>query len=96
MWLGEPHTASPTFSVATLDPTSTTSPARSRPWTQGSFQPLTRRRLHVFAYANAFSLEDARRDFGYAPSVELEAGLSRAAAWYRSLLERLGASVEEL
>lgn len=45
--------------------------------------PLTRRRLHVFAYANAFSIEQAVVDFGYAPREALDQGLVQAAEWYR-------------
>jgi len=46
--------------------------------------PLTRRRLHFFMYANAFSIEEARRDFGYDPTEDLQAGLEETVADYRA------------
>jgi len=46
--------------------------------------PLTRRRLHFFTYANAFSIEEARRDFGYDPTEDLQAGLEETVVYYRA------------
>lgn len=45
--------------------------------------PLFRRRADWFRQNRAFSIERARRDLGYEPSVDLPTGLARTARWYR-------------
>ncbi len=51
--------------------------------------PLHRRRMDFFRKSFEFSLEAARR-FGYAPRVELDAGMRSTADWYveRGLIAR--------
>jgi nucleoside-diphosphate-sugar epimerase len=43
----------------------------------GGSPPISRRTLAFFSNQNAFDIGRARRDFGFAPSVELEDGLAR-------------------
>jgi nucleoside-diphosphate-sugar epimerase len=45
--------------------------------------PLFRRRVDWFRQSRAFSMENARRDLGYAPKVGIEEGLANTAKWYR-------------
>jgi nucleoside-diphosphate-sugar epimerase len=45
--------------------------------------PLTSRRLAFFLYPNAFSNHEAKRDFDYAPTIELERGMGEVLPWYR-------------
>ncbi len=45
--------------------------------------PLHRRRVDFWTKSRAFSIEKARRKLGYAPRVDLEAGIARTAASYR-------------
>jgi nucleoside-diphosphate-sugar epimerase len=42
------------------------------------------RRLDFFVNDRGFTSERAIREIGYAPQVDLEEGLARTAAWYRS------------
>jgi nucleoside-diphosphate-sugar epimerase len=44
--------------------------------------PLHRRRVAFFIKNRAFSIERARTELGFNPSVPVEAGLARTAAWY--------------
>ena len=46
--------------------------------------PLFRRRVDFYRKSRAFSTARARRELGYHPSVDLETGIARTAAWYRS------------
>ena len=45
--------------------------------------PIYRRRVDFFTKSRAFSIEKARRMLGYAPQVDLDAGLEETARWYR-------------
>jgi nucleoside-diphosphate-sugar epimerase len=45
--------------------------------------PLFRRRVDWFRQNRAFSIERAKKDFGYQPKVGLKEGLARTAQWYR-------------
>jgi nucleoside-diphosphate-sugar epimerase len=45
--------------------------------------PLHRRRVDFWTKSRAFTIEKARRLLGYAPTVDLEEGIARTAAWYR-------------
>ncbi len=45
--------------------------------------PLHRRRVDFWVKSRAFSIEKARRLLGYAPKVDLDAGVARTAASYR-------------
>lgn len=45
--------------------------------------PLHMRRLDFFIKDRGFSSEKARREIGYAPSVDLAEGVARTAAWYK-------------
>lgn len=45
--------------------------------------PLHRRRVDFWTKSRAFSIEKARRLLGFAPSVDVEEGVARTAAWYR-------------
>ena len=46
--------------------------------------PLHRRRLDFFIKDRAFTSDKARREIGYQPRVDLQDGLARTFAWYRS------------
>jgi nucleoside-diphosphate-sugar epimerase len=46
--------------------------------------PLHRRRLDFFIKDRGFTSDKARREIGYQPRVDLEEGLARTFAWYRS------------
>jgi nucleoside-diphosphate-sugar epimerase len=46
--------------------------------------PLHRRRVDFFVKSRAFSIAKARRLLGYAPQVDLPAGIDRTIAWYRA------------
>jgi nucleoside-diphosphate-sugar epimerase len=46
--------------------------------------PLHRRRVEFWTKSRAFSIEKARRVLGYAPRVDVEEGVARTAAWYRT------------
>lgn len=46
--------------------------------------PLHRRRLDFFLKQRAFEIDKARRELKWEPRVELEEGVSRTLAWYRS------------
>jgi nucleoside-diphosphate-sugar epimerase len=45
--------------------------------------PIYRRRLDFFIKDRAFDISKARRVLGYNPSIDLEEGLARTAAWYK-------------
>lgn len=45
--------------------------------------PLFRRRVDWFRQNRGFSIEKARRELGYQPTVDLPTGLARTAQWYR-------------
>jgi len=45
--------------------------------------PLHRRRVEFWTKSRAFSTDKARRLLGYEPSVDLETGAARTAAWYK-------------
>ena len=45
--------------------------------------PLFRRRADWFRQTRAFSVEKARRELGLQPTIDLDEGLARTAAWYR-------------
>ena len=45
--------------------------------------PLFRRRADWFRQNRAFRIENARRDLGYEPHVDLSLGLARTAEWYQ-------------
>lgn len=45
--------------------------------------PLHRRRVDFFTKSRAFDTTRARTELGYAPQVDLPAGIRRTAAWYR-------------
>jgi len=47
--------------------------------------PLHMRRLDFFVNDRGFTCARAMREIGYSPSVSLEEGLARTAAWYRSV-----------
>jgi nucleoside-diphosphate-sugar epimerase len=49
----------------------------------GMEPPLFRRRADWFRQTRAFSVDKARRELGFSPTVELDEGLARTAAWYR-------------
>jgi nucleoside-diphosphate-sugar epimerase len=42
------------------------------------------RRLDFFVNDRGFTAAKAKHELGYSPQVELEEGLARTAAWYRS------------
>ena len=46
--------------------------------------PLHRRRLDFFIKDRAFTSDKARRDIGYQPRIDLQEGLARTFAWYRT------------
>ena len=46
--------------------------------------PLFRRRVDFYRKSRAFSTARARRELGYNPTVDLQTGIARTAAWYRS------------
>lgn len=46
--------------------------------------PLHRRRVGFFTHQRAFSIAKAQRVLGYAPTVGLDEGLRRTAAWYQA------------
>jgi len=46
--------------------------------------PLTRSRIAFMTQSRAYCGERARRELNFAPQVDLETGLSRAVAWYRT------------
>ena len=46
--------------------------------------PLYRRRVDFFTKSRAFDTSRARRELGFAPSVDLVEGIHRTAAWYRT------------
>ena len=46
--------------------------------------PLYRRRVDFFRKTRAFDISKAKRELGFAPSVDVEAGIARTAEWYRS------------
>jgi dihydroflavonol-4-reductase len=45
--------------------------------------PLYRRRVDFYRKSRAFDISRARRELGFDPSVDLETGIRRTAAWYR-------------
>jgi dihydroflavonol-4-reductase len=45
--------------------------------------PLYRRRVDFYTKSRAFDITRARTELGYAPAVDLEAGLRRTIEWYR-------------
>jgi nucleoside-diphosphate-sugar epimerase len=45
--------------------------------------PIFRRRVDWFRQVRAFSIEKAKRELGYNPTVGLAEGLSKTALWYR-------------
>lgn len=45
--------------------------------------PIFPRRVDWFRQNRAFSIEKAKRDLGYHPTIDLDEGLRRTAAWYR-------------
>ena len=45
--------------------------------------PLYRRRVDFFTKSRAFDTSRARREIGFAPSVDLADGIHRTASWYR-------------
>jgi nucleoside-diphosphate-sugar epimerase len=45
--------------------------------------PLYRRRVDFYRKSRAFDISRAKRELGYAPRVDLEAGIRQTAAWYR-------------
>ncbi len=45
--------------------------------------PLYVRRVEFFVKSRGFNTDKARQEIGFAPTVELEEGLSRTAKWYR-------------
>jgi 2-alkyl-3-oxoalkanoate reductase len=46
--------------------------------------PIFPRRVDWYRQNRAFKIDKAKRDLGYAPRVDLDAGLRRTAAWYRA------------
>lgn len=46
--------------------------------------PIYRRRVEFYVKSRAFDISRARRELGYDPKVDLEAGIRLTAAWYRS------------
>lgn len=46
--------------------------------------PLYRRRVDFYSKSRAFDTTRARRELGYNPVIDLETGIRRTAAWYRS------------
>ena len=46
--------------------------------------PLYRRRVDFYTKSRAFDTTRARTELGFAPAVDLEEGIRRTAAWYRS------------
>jgi nucleoside-diphosphate-sugar epimerase len=46
--------------------------------------PLHRRRVDFWTKNRSFTIAKARRVLGYAPEVDLDAGIARTAAWYRA------------
>jgi nucleoside-diphosphate-sugar epimerase len=45
--------------------------------------PMTRFVAHELASAHWFSIEAARRDFGYQPEISIDEGLERLRQWLR-------------
>ena len=45
--------------------------------------PLYRRRVDFFTKSRAFDISRARQELGYAPAVDLRAGIHKTLAWYR-------------
>jgi nucleoside-diphosphate-sugar epimerase len=46
--------------------------------------PLFRRRVDFYRKSRAFDTTRARRELGYNPTIDLQTGIHRTAAWYRS------------
>lgn len=46
--------------------------------------PIYRRRVDFFTKSRAFDISRARRELGYAPSVDLREGIRRTLEWYRA------------
>jgi len=46
--------------------------------------PIFPRRVDWYRQNRAFDISKARRDLGYAPTISLDEGLKRTAAWYRA------------
>ena len=46
--------------------------------------PIYRRRVDFYTKSRAFDTTRARTELGFAPQVDLEAGIKRTADWYRS------------
>ncbi len=46
--------------------------------------PIFRRRVDFYTKSRAFDTTRARTEIGFNPTVDLEAGIKRTAAWYRS------------
>ena len=49
----------------------------------GKEAPLSRSRLSFFLHPKALSNEKARRELGFEPAVDFQAGTKKAVAWYR-------------
>lgn len=49
----------------------------------GISPPIYRRRVDFFRKSRAFDISRARRELGYAPAVDLRAGITRTLEWYR-------------
>ena len=44
--------------------------------------PIFPRRVHIFTHDRAFDISKAKRELGFAPSVDMKQGIHRTAAWY--------------
>jgi nucleoside-diphosphate-sugar epimerase len=50
---------------------------------KGERAPLTRSRVKFLTNSRVYDISRARSELAYMPSVELEEGMQRTAAWYR-------------
>ena len=53
------------------------------PGMQGERAPLTRSRVSFLTHSRVYNIQRARTELGFEPTVGLEEGMKRTAAWYR-------------
>lgn len=53
------------------------------PGLQGERAPLTRSRVKFLTHSRVYSIQCARRELGYTPSIGLDEGMKLTAAWYK-------------
>jgi nucleoside-diphosphate-sugar epimerase len=54
------------------------------PGLRGERAPLTRSRVEFLTQSRVYDIRRAQAELGYSPQIELEEGMKRTAAWYRS------------